>query len=153
METNMYKSITFVNNHRSTSGFTLIEMLVVVAIMAALMAIIAPNFIAKADEAKVTATATQIAQISTALGMYKLDNSTYPSVDQGLEALVEKPFGSPEPKKWKQYLSDVPRDAWDNEFYYVYPGEHGVFDIYSLGADGVAGGEGTDADIGNWTRN
>ncbi|MBT8141165.1 MAG: type II secretion system major pseudopilin GspG [Gammaproteobacteria bacterium] len=142
-----------INSQKTNYGFTLIEMLVVVAIMATLMALIAPRFIERAEEAKVTATVAQLQQISTALDMYKLDNSTYPTIDQGLQALVEKPFGSPEPKNWKHYLNEVPLDAWKNEIYYVYPGEHGVYDLYSLGADGQQGGEGSNADIGNWTQN
>lgn len=131
-------------------GFTLIEMLVVVAIMATLAAMIAPRLIDKAGDAQVTAAKGDIQRIASTLDMYKLDNFSYPSSDQGLEALVQKPGGSPEPKNWKQYLNDTPRDPWGNEYYYAYPGENGQFDVYSLGADGQLGGEGHDADIGNW---
>ena len=131
-------------------GFTLIEMLVVVAIMATLAAMIAPKLIQKAGDAQVTAAKGDIQRIASTLDMYKLDNYNYPSSDQGLQALVQKPGGSPEAKNWKQYLNDAPKDPWGNEYYYSYPGEKGQFDVYSLGADGQPGGEGHDADIGNW---
>ncbi len=131
-------------------GFTLIEMLVVVAIMATLAAMIAPKLIQKAGDAQVTAAKGDIQRIASTLDMYKLDNYNYPSSDQGLQALVQKPGGSPEAKNWKQYLNDTPKDPWGNEYYYSYPGEKGQFDVYSLGADGQLGGEGHDADIGNW---
>jgi len=118
-------------------GFTLIEMLVVVAIMATLAAMIAPNLIQKAEESKITAAKGDIQRISSTLDMYKLDNFAYPSSDQGLEALVEKPSGTPEPKNWRNpYLKSSPKD-----------------DVYSLGADGQLGGDDYDADIGNWDLN
>jgi general secretion pathway protein G len=144
-----------VSKRRQLFGFTLIEMLVVVAIMATLAAVIAPNLLRRADDAKIARVSTDLQGISSALDMYKLDNFTYPSADQGLMALVEKPNGSPEPKNWKGYLkgSGEPKDPWGNEYYYSYPGEHGVYDVYSLGADGQPGGEGPDADIGTWTEN
>ena len=134
------------NNYR---GFTLIEMLVVVAIIATLAAMIGPKIIDRGSEAKVTAAKAGIQTISSALDMYKLDNFTYPSTDQGLEALTQKPSGSPEPKNWKGYLNKAPVDPWGNEYYYSYPGENNTFDVYSLGADGQLGGEGFDADISN----
>jgi len=141
-------------NHKhpfKTAGFTLIEMLVVVAIMATLAAMIAPNLIKKAEESKVTAAKADIQQIASALDIYKLDNFSYPSSDQGLEALISKPSGSPEPKNWRSpYLKKTPVDPWGNEYYYAYPGENGEFDVYSLGADGQPGGEDTGADIGSW---
>lgn len=137
------------NNH--LSGFTLIEMLVVVAIIATLAAIIAPNVMNRASEARMTANKTNIRQIEGALQRYKLDNYFYPAADQGLEALVERPVGSPEPKNWKSaYLPRLPLDPWKNPYYYTYPGENGEFDIYSLGSDGIPGGEDEAADIGNW---
>ena len=131
-------------------GFTLIEMLVVVAIMATLAAMIAPRLIQKAGDAQVTAAKGDIQRIASTLDMYKLDNFNYPSADQGLDALVQKPNGTPEAKNWKKYLNEAPRDPWGNEYYYSYPGENSQFDVYSLGADGLQGGEGHDADIGNW---
>ena len=145
------KTVDLNNKPKSKNlGFTLIEMLVVVAIMATLAAMIAPKLIEKAGDAQVTAAKGDIQRIASTLDMYKLDNFNYPSSDQGLQALVQKPGGSPEPKNWKQYLNDAPSDPWGNEYYYAYPGENGQFDVYSLGADGQLGGEGHDADIGNW---
>jgi len=136
--------------HTKLSGFTLIEMLVVVAIMATLAAMIAPRLIDKAGDAQVTAAKGDIQRIASTLDMYKLDNFNYPSSDQGLQALVEKPGGSPEANNWKQYLNNTPKDPWGNDYYYAYPGEKSAFDVYSLGADGQPGGEGHNADIGNW---
>ena len=149
MEDSM-KTLDLKNMPKNKSlGFTLIEMLVVVAIIATLAAMIAPKILDRASDAKVTSTKANIQTISSALDMYKLDNFTYPSADQGLDALIQKPGGSPEPKNWKGYLKKVPLDAWGNEYYYSYPGENGTFDVYSLGADGQLGGEGFDADISN----
>ena len=153
MEFNMNNRIQLKKIAHSPSGFTLIEMLVVVAIMATLAAMLAPKLIDRAEGAKVTATKADIQRIAGLLEMYKLDNSIYPSADQGLKALVEKPFGTPEPRNWKQALNSEPRDQCGNDFYYVYPGEHGDFDVYSLGADGQPGGDEFDADIGNWDAN
>jgi len=146
----MSKQRNKTTNPTKNHGFTLIEMLVVVSILATLMAIIAPNLINRAEQAKVTKARADIQVIESAMDMYKLDNSVYPSADQGINALVTKPGGSPEARNWQQYLKQEKKDPWGNEYYYAYPGENGAFDIYSLGADGQPGGEGTDADIGNW---
>lgn len=133
-------------------GFSLIEILVVVVIIAVMVAIVAPQFLGEAEKARITRVKADIAQIESALDRFQLDNGFYPTMEQGLEALVRKPDVEPEPKNYPPggYLKRLPKDPWDNEYVYVYPGEHGVYDIYSLGADGEEGGEGINADIGNW---
>jgi general secretion pathway protein G len=133
---------------QSQSGFTLIEIMVVVVIIGILVGLIAPNIISRGDEARITATRADIRTISMQLDLYKLDNSFYPSTDQGLQALVEKPGGFPEPKNWKKggYLSKVPEDQWGNEYVYISPGQHGPYDLFSLGPDGREGQD----DITNW---
>lgn len=134
---------------RKHRGFTLIEIMVVMVILGLLVAVVAPNIMGRSDQAKVTITKTQMSNIANALDMYRLDNSHYPSTQQGLEALVSRPSGSPEPKNWNAdgYLKSVPEDAWDNEFEYMSPGAEGAYDLYSLGSDGQEGGEGDAADI------
>lgn len=132
-------------------GFTLIEIMVVVVIIGVLIGLVAPNILGRVDEARVTAAQADIATLEQALEMYKLDNQTFPSTDQGLQALVEKPTGTPEPRKWNPsgYLKKgVPQDPWGNDYQYFSPGSNGAFDLYSFGADGRDGGEGYDADIG-----
>lgn len=133
-------------------GFTLIEIMVVVVIISVLIGLVAPNILGRVDEARVTAAQADIATLEQALEMYKLDNHRYPSTDQGLQALIEKPGGSPEPKKWNPagYLKKLPLDPWGNDYQYLSPGSVGPFDIYSFGADSREGGEGYDADVGNW---
>lgn len=128
-------------------GFTLIEIMVVVVILGILGALIVPNIIGRPDEARVTAAQSDIQAISNALELYRLDNSHYPSTDQGLEALVTKPSGYPEPKHWNSegYLKKVPVDPWGEPYIYINEGRN--YEIYSLGADGKEGGEGVDADI------
>lgn len=132
-------------------GFTLIEIMVVVVIIGLLAAIVAPNLIGNIDTAAVNRTRQDIRGIETALNLYRLDNFRYPSTDQGLEALVTNP-GEANAPNWKPggYLRSVPVDPWNNPYQYEYPGQRGEFDVYSLGADGQEGGEGIDADIGNW---
>ncbi len=134
------------------SGFTLIEIIVVVVILSILAAFIIPNIMDEPDKARVVKAKSDIRVIETALKLYKLDNHFYPTTDQGLEALVVRPTDDPEPKKWKEggYLDRLPLDPWDGEYLYLNPGVHGNIDIYSLGADSQPGGEGFDADIGNW---
>lgn len=133
-------------------GFTLIEIMVVVVIIGILAAIIAPNILGRADEARVTAAKQGIRTIDSALKLYRLDNFNYPTTDQGLEALVELPTIPPEPRNWKDggYLERLPQDPWGNDYVYLSPGQRGEFDLYSLGADGQPGGEGLNADLGNW---
>jgi general secretion pathway protein G len=131
------------------AGFTLIEVMVVLAIIGGMLALVASNVIGNAGEARIKTTKSQIKLIENALDLYKLDNYTYPTTDQGLEALITKPSGSPEPKNWKSggYLkgSKLPQDAWGGEFVYFY--ESGAYEILSLGADGQEGGEEELADI------
>jgi general secretion pathway protein G len=135
---------------RKQQGFTLIELMVVVVILAILAAIAVPKLMDRPDEARLVKAKQDIGAISSALQLYKLDNYRYPNTDQGIEALVTKPTTEPEPKNWKQYLQQVPKDPWGNDYIYLSPGEHGDFDLYTLGADGEDGGEGIDATIGNW---
>ncbi len=133
-------------------GFTLIEIMVVMVILGLLVAIVAPNIMGRSDQAKVTIAETQLKNIQSALDLYRLDNSHYPSTQQGLEALVSKPSGSPEPNNWNPdgYLKSVPEDPWGNQFQYVSPGTEGPYDLYSYGADGQEGGDGDAADISVW---
>ncbi len=135
-------------------GFSFIEILVVVAIMALLIAIVAPNIIGEVDEAAIVRANADVQAVTTALNIYKLDNFSFPSTEQGLQALVSKPSGTPPAENWKTggYLSALPKDPWGREYQYVRPGQHGEVDVFSLGADGVPGGEGRDADFGNWVE-
>lgn len=140
-----------IKQRQRLAGFTLIEIMVVVAIIAILGAAVVPKIMARPDEARRVRATTDIAKISQALEMYKLDNFSYPSTDQGLQALVQKPTGDPEPANWSDggYLQSMPKDPWGREYVYVSPGESGAFDIVTLAADGVEGGEGAGADISN----
>jgi general secretion pathway protein G len=140
--------------HRRQAGFTLIEIMVVVIIIGILAAIVAPNVIGRVDDAQIIKAKAEIANIENALKFYRLDNFTYPSSEQGLEALVTKP-ADPNIKNWKQggYLPQLPNDPWGNSYLYLNPGNQGEIDIYTLGRDGRPGGEGVDADIGNWDLN
>jgi len=133
-------------------GFTLIEVLVVVAILGILAAIVVPRIMDRPDEAKRVAAKADIGAIVQALKLYRLDNGFYPSTDQGLGALVQRPTTQPVPGNWKQggYLERVPRDPWGGDYQYLSPGVHGEIDVFSLGADHARGGEGNGADIGNW---
>ena len=133
-------------------GFTLIEVLVVVAILGILAAIVVPRIMDRPDEAKRVAAKADVAAIVQVLKLYRLDNGFYPSTDQGLAALVQRPTTNPQPANWKQggYLDRLPKDPWGGDYQYLSPGQHGEFDVYSLGKDGQLGGEGPDADIGNW---
>lgn len=135
----------------SQSGFTLIEIMVVVVILGILAALVAPNILGRAGEARITAAQSDINSIGNALDLYKLDNHAYPSTDQGLEALVRKPGGYPEPANWNPegYLKTLPNDPWGNEYQYLSPGTKRAYDLYSLGADKREGGEGDNADIYN----
>ena len=133
------------------AGFTLIEIMVVVVILGILAAIIVPKLTGKPDEARVVKAKQDIRQLESALEMYKLDNFYYPSTQQGLAALVEKPSGDPPAKNWKGYISRLPKDPWGNDYQYLQPGVKGPMDIFTLGADGKPGGDGVDADIGNWS--
>ena len=137
---------------RSERGFTFIEILVVVAILAILAALIVPKIAGRSDDARRTAAKVQIRNIEGALQLYKLDNSIYPTTEQGLKALVEKPSVGAIPKNWKLggYLSKVPNDPWGAPYKYLSPSPRGDFEIVSLGGDSEPGGEGKNADIINW---
>ena len=138
-------------NQARNKGFTLIEIMVMV-ILGLLVAIVAPNIMGRSAQAKVTVAETQLSNIANALDLYRLDNSHYPSTQQGLEALVRRPSGSPEPRNWNAdgYLKSVPEDPWGNEYQYVSPGTEGPYDLYSFGSDSQEGGEGDAADISVW---
>ena len=133
-------------------GFTLIEIMVVVIIIGLLAAVIVPNVIGNLDKARINKVKQDIQGLETALAMYRLDNSIYPTTEQGLAALVQRPT-DPSISHWREggYLDRVSKDPWGNDYHYEYPGTHGKkFDLYSLGADAQPGGEGVDADVGNW---
>lgn len=140
-------------NRQRARGFTLIEVMVVVAILGILAAIVVPRIMDRPDEARVVKARQDIRVMESALQLYRLDNFQYPTSEQGLEALVSKPGSPPEPKSWKSggYLERLPKDPWGNEYQYLSPGVHGPIDIFTYGADGSPGGDGVEADIGNWT--
>ncbi len=124
--------------------------MVVLAIIGMLAALIVPNVLDRADDARLTAARTDITNLTKALGMYRLDNQRYPTTEQGLQALVTRPAGVPPQARWRQYLDKLPIDPWGQPYQYRSPGAHGEMDVFSLGADGQPGGEGPQADIGNW---
>ncbi|MRR33275.1 type II secretion system protein GspG [bacterium] len=141
--------------HRNTRGFTLIELMVVIAILSMLAVLVVPKIVGHSDDAKITDAQVQIRNLETALKMYKLDNGVYPETEQGLQALVIKPTTGTEPRKYREggYLEskNVPKDPWGNDYVYLSPGEHGDYDLYSFGPDGARGGEGKKAaDIESW---
>ncbi|MFL1802575.1 type II secretion system major pseudopilin GspG [Plesiomonas shigelloides] len=133
-------------------GFTLLEVMVVIVILGILASLVVPNLLGNKEKADQQKVVTDLVALENSLDMYKLDNSVYPSTEQGLQALVSKPTGTPEPRNYRNggYIKRLPQDPWGNEYQYLSPGEQGEIDIYSLGADGQEGGEGTAADIGNW---
>ena len=131
-------------------GFTLIELMVVLVIIGVLAALIVPNVIGAADEARVTAARTDVTNIMGALKRYRLDNQRYPTAEQGLAALINRPSSGPQPMNWKPYLEKLPNDPWGNSYQYLNPGVRGEVDVMSFGADGQSGGEGNNADIGSW---
>jgi general secretion pathway protein G len=131
-------------------GFTLIEVLVVVAILGILAAIIVPRLMDRPDEAKRIAARADVGAIVQALKLYRLDNGFYPTTDQGLAALVQRPASNPVPPNWKAYLDRLPKDPWGSDYQYLQPGVRGEIDVFSLGADRARGGEANNADIGNW---
>jgi len=134
------------------SGFSLLEILVAMAIMAILGGIMVTQFMGQTETATMQRLKGDFAAIESALIQYHSDNLMLPSTEQGLEALVTKPQESPVPKNYSRrgYLKELSQDPWGNDYQYSYPGEFGEYDIYSLGADGEEGGEGLNADIGNW---
>ena len=131
-------------------GFTLIELMVVLVIIGVLAALIVPNVLDRADDARVTAARTDVNNLMQALKLYKLDNLRYPSGEQGLQALVVKPTVGVIPPNWRPYLDKLPADPWGRPYLYIFPGVKGEVDVFSLGADGQAGGDGKNADIGSW---
>jgi len=137
---------------RHQSGFTLIEIMVVVVILSILAAIVVPRIMDRPDEARIVKAKQDIRAMEAALNLYRLDNYNYPSTEQGLEALISQPTTPPEPPNWKEggYVDRLPRDPWGSDYQYLSPGENGTFDLYSLGADGQLGGEGIAEDIANW---
>ena len=136
---------------RSQNGFTLIEIMVVVVILGILAALVAPNVIRRIDDARVTKAKQDIRAYETALNLYRMDNFRYPSTEQGLQALVTRPV-DPNIRNWKEggYVDGLKKDPWGSDYLYIAPGTRGEYDLYTLGADGQPGGEGPDADIGNW---
>ena len=135
-------------HRKAMSGFTLLEIMVVVAIIGLLAAVIVPNVIGQGEAAKVDLTKANMGKIVQQLDLYKFNNGSYPTTEEGLNGLVERPASA---KKWPEggYLPKVPQDPWNNDYVYLSPGVDGPFDLLSLGADGAEGGEGNDADI-NW---
>ncbi len=135
------------NKHkRKNSGFTLLEVMVVVVIIAIMAAAIGPSLLGNIEKASVSRAGTDIKSIESMLELYKAENYAYPNTDQGLEALVSKPAGDPAPKNWRQYMKKTPIDPWENPYKYLSPGSHGDFDIYSLGPDGVQ----SEDDVNSW---
>ena len=134
------------------AGFTLIEIMVVIAIIGILATLVVPKIMGRPDEARAVAAKQDVGTIVQALKLYRLDIGRYPTTDQGLKALVEKPTSEPVPQNWKMggYLDSLPKDPWGNIYQYANPGTNGEIDVYSYGSDGKPGGTGLDADIGNW---
>jgi len=137
---------------RRAGGFTLIEVMVVIAIIGILATLIVPKIMNRPDQARRVAATQDIATVMQSLKLYRLDNGRYPTTEQGLRALVTKPSTDPVPNNWKDggYLEKLPNDPWGNAYQYLNPGVHGEIDVFSYGADGKAGGDGNDADIGSW---
>ncbi|GAB7218976.1 type II secretion system major pseudopilin GspG [Vibrio comitans] len=138
--------------NKKQQGFTLLEVMVVVVILGILASFVVPNLLGNKEKADQQKAITDIVALENALDMYKLDNSVYPTTDQGLDALVSRPTGSPEPRNYRNdgYIRRLPSDPWGNEYQYMSPGDNGNIDIFTLGADGQEGGEGPSSDIGNW---
>jgi general secretion pathway protein G len=137
---------------KHSRGFTLIEVMVVVAILGILAAIVVPKIMGRPDDARIVAAKQDIGAIMQSLKLYRLDNASYPTTEQGLQALITKPASQPLPLNWKSggYLDKLPKDPWKNEYQMLSPGVHGEIDVFSYGADGQPGGEGNNADIGSW---
>ncbi|MBE1291300.1 MAG: type II secretion system protein GspG [Rhodobacteraceae bacterium] len=139
---------------RKDAGFSLLELMVVVVILSILALVVVPRVIDRPDQARAARAQSDIAAISSAIKLYKLDNFRYPTTEQGLAALVTRPTSTPVPQNWASggYMDRVPTDPWGTAYQYLSPGVHGEFDVFSYGADGAAGGSGTDADIGSWAQ-
>lgn len=148
---NMKRFAQFARLRRQAQrGFTLIELMVVLVIIGVLAALVVPNVLDRADDARVTAARTDVNNLTQALKLYKLDNLRYPTTEQGLQALVAKPTTGPQAANWKPYLEKLPQDPWGQPYQYLSPGVKGEVDVFSFGADGKSGGSGRDADIGSW---
>jgi general secretion pathway protein G len=134
------------------AGFTLIEIMVVVIIIGLLASVAVPTVIDKLDQARVEKAKADFKSLQTALKLYRIDNFVYPTSEQGLEALVTKPSLAPVPRNWKTsgYVDQLQQDPWGRPYLYVSPGEGHDYDIYTLGADGVSGGDGAAADLSIW---
>jgi len=143
-------SARLVQSRRAARGFTLIEIMVVIVILGVLAALVVPRVMSRPDEARAVAAKQDVASIMQALKLYKLDNQRYPSTEQGLMALVQKPTVSPVPLNWKSYLERLPNDPWGKPYQFLNPGIRGEIDVFSFGADGQSGGAGVDADVGSW---
>ncbi|MDT8438345.1 MAG: type II secretion system major pseudopilin GspG [Wenzhouxiangellaceae bacterium] len=139
---------------RLSAGFTLIEILVVVVIIGILAAVVVPRIMDEPDRARQVKARQDIEALVTALNMYRLDNFIYPTTSQGLDALVRRPSGLSDPSRWREggYLERLPRDPWGREYLYLHPGVHGDIDVWTHGADGQPGGNGINAEIGNWSE-
>jgi len=137
------------NSNNKQTGFTLLEIMVVIVILGVLASMVVPNLMGNKDKADRQKVVSDVVALENALDMYKLDNGVYPSTEQGLEALVEQPSGTPEPRSYREdgYIKRLPQDPWGNDYILNSPGEHGKIDVLSVGQDGE---EGTDDDIGNW---
>lgn len=141
------------NRCRSHSaGFTLVEIMVVVVILSILAAIVVPKIMSRPDQAREVKVMQDIRALSAALDLYRLDNYTYPTTDDGLDSLVTRPASLSSGAKWKEggYVKNLPNDPWGRDYKYLHPGTHNEFDIFSLGADGSVGGSGPNTDIGSW---
>lgn len=138
--------------NRGQRGFTLLEVMVVVVILGILAALVVPKIISRPDEARTIAAKQDVASLMQALKLYRLDNQRYPSTEQGLQALLDKPTSAPIPLNWKPggYIERLPKDPWGSPYQYLNPGVRGEIDVFSHGADGAPGGEGNNADIGSW---
>jgi len=137
---------------RRHSGFTLLEVIIVIVIIGLLATVVVQNLSGEVDKARVTKAQADVRALESALNMYKLDNFAYPTTEQGLRALQQRPATPPEARNWRVggYITALPQDPWGNPYQYLNPGQHGTIDVFSLGADGKVGGDGENADIGNW---
>jgi general secretion pathway protein G len=135
----------------SNRGFTLIEIMVVIVILGILASLVIPKIMSRPDDARLIAARQDISSLNQALKLYRLDNQNYPTTEQGLAALVQKPSSPPNPQNWKTggYIDRLPKDPWGNDYQYLNPGLRGEIDVFSLGADGAPGGEGNNADVYN----
>jgi len=138
------------SKNNGQEGFTLIELMVVLMIIGILTALIVPNVLDRADDARVTAAKTDLNNIVQALKFYKIDNQRYPTSEQGIQALMQKPTSEPIPINWRAYIDKLPKDPWGQQYQYLNPGVKNEIDVMSFGADGKAGGDGKNSDVGSW---